>query len=143
MSNIIEPFKREVRYDVTKLKTGKRVNCVVVESDWPEYEIVWRMLQDRMEGKPDSFAAEIRKEQAAKIAMCVEAILELKYSNTTEVANRKANKALSAAEQDVAKFIAEIEAKQLDEIREMFMYSNNIDYLIDELRRMAAEKRAK
>jgi hypothetical protein len=46
------PFQREERYIVTKIKTGKRVDCVVVEADWPEYEIVWRMIQDRMEGKP-------------------------------------------------------------------------------------------
>ena len=25
--------------------------CVVVESDWPEFEPVWRMIQERMEGK--------------------------------------------------------------------------------------------
>jgi len=27
------------------------VDCVVVESDWPEYETVWRMIQDRVEGR--------------------------------------------------------------------------------------------
>jgi hypothetical protein len=44
-------FVREERYIVTKIKTGKQVDCVVVEKDWPEYEIVWKMIQDRVEGK--------------------------------------------------------------------------------------------
>jgi len=30
---------------------------VVVESDWPEYEIVWNMIQARVEGKPNCIAA--------------------------------------------------------------------------------------
>jgi hypothetical protein len=46
-------FNREERYIVTKIKTGKSVDCVVVEKDWPEYEIVWKMLQDRVEGRPN------------------------------------------------------------------------------------------
>jgi hypothetical protein len=47
-----EQFKREIRYDVIKRKTGKKVNCVVIEEDWPEYEPVWQMIQDRVEGRP-------------------------------------------------------------------------------------------
>lgn len=27
-------------------KTG--LNCVVIENDWPEYEPVWKMIEDRM-----------------------------------------------------------------------------------------------
>ncbi|MEW0787055.1 hypothetical protein ACB286_00215 [Enterobacter cloacae] len=26
------------------------LSCVVVESDWPEHEIVWGMIESRMEG---------------------------------------------------------------------------------------------
>ncbi len=48
-------FNREQRYQVIKLKTGKPVECVVVESDWPEYEIVWKMIKDRCEGRPTEF----------------------------------------------------------------------------------------
>ncbi|HKI53633.1 MAG TPA: hypothetical protein VJ987_05875, partial [Anaerolineales bacterium] len=44
-------FQRERRYAVTKLKTGKPVTCVVVEADWPEYEIVWGLIKDRVEGR--------------------------------------------------------------------------------------------
>jgi hypothetical protein len=25
------------------------MNCVVVESDWPEYEIVWKMIEERVD----------------------------------------------------------------------------------------------
>lgn len=62
-------FKREVRYRVIKLKhlteeqrqklddLCDEVNTpprdyVVIESDWPEYETVWAMIQARMEGSP-------------------------------------------------------------------------------------------
>lgn len=69
-------FKRETRYLVLKVKDiaglssyeldwleylSKRVEqlrkfrgnkepleCVIVEKDWPEYEIVWKMLEDRV-----------------------------------------------------------------------------------------------
>ena len=44
-------FNRELRYTVTKNKTGQAVNAVVVEEGWPEYEIVWGMIQDRVEGR--------------------------------------------------------------------------------------------
>jgi hypothetical protein len=58
-------FKREERYIVTKIKTSnnkvgsipikthQRVEAVVVEKDWPEYEVVWGMIQDRVEGRPN------------------------------------------------------------------------------------------
>ena len=35
------------------LNDKERVHCVVVEHDWPEYELVWKMIQDRVEGKPN------------------------------------------------------------------------------------------
>ena len=31
----------------------KRREFVVVEHDWPEFEIVWGMIQDRVEGRPN------------------------------------------------------------------------------------------
>jgi len=47
-------FKREKRYQVIKLSNPNwKGSCVVVEDDWPEYEIVWKMIQDRVEGKPN------------------------------------------------------------------------------------------
>lgn len=61
-------FKREDRYIVFKisqldeeqLELLERVqrelptlcDCVVVESDWPEYEKVWEMIEDRTLPKP-------------------------------------------------------------------------------------------
>ena len=58
-------FKREERYIVVKVKTLsdsalfdlrdylyqegiQTTDCVVVESDWPEYEIVWKMIEERV-----------------------------------------------------------------------------------------------
>ena len=64
-------FEREERYLVFKLKDIKNVlnkteydilylladkmnrlrpikDCVVVEDDWPEYELVWDMIEERM-----------------------------------------------------------------------------------------------
>lgn len=68
-------FKREERYIVVKLKhlAGLQVaplrnflrenrvptlDCVVIESDWPEYEPVWKMIERRMAGQPAVTAAE-------------------------------------------------------------------------------------
>lgn len=62
-------FEREDRYAVIKYKKltnnqwtlvpellekfdKARVDCVVVEKDWPEYHLVWTMLEHRMAGKP-------------------------------------------------------------------------------------------
>ena len=65
-------FKREKRYQVTKLSNPNwKGSCVVVEDDWPEYEIVWKMIQDRVEGKPN-----IIEQQAAQIAKLEAAIKE-------------------------------------------------------------------
>lgn len=33
------------------------LQCVVVESDWPEYEPTWKAIEARMNGVPDSCAA--------------------------------------------------------------------------------------
>lgn len=39
----------------SRLESGKNyLACVVVESDWPEYELVWKMIEARMTGKPNS-----------------------------------------------------------------------------------------
>lgn len=67
----VEPFKREERFIVVKRKnlSGYQedrlrdhfkasqiptVECVVVESDWPEYETVWKMIEARVTGKTDA-----------------------------------------------------------------------------------------
>lgn len=71
-------FKREDRYVVLKRKDVNRLphwqkealreilteienmmpprEYVVVESDWPEYETVWDMIQARVEGRPNQIA---------------------------------------------------------------------------------------
>ncbi|KSL05501.1 hypothetical protein AAA503_20375 [Pseudomonas aeruginosa] len=81
-------FKREERYLVLKLKDLSPAaeehirqyvaarnlpnrQCVVVESDWPEYELVWTMIEARVAGRPSAMeilAAEaqaLREEVAA------------------------------------------------------------------------------
>ena len=67
-------FKREDRYIIIKRSDLKKVpvayrsalvdpmfsllshlphrECVVVEQDWPEYHLVWAMIEHRMAGKP-------------------------------------------------------------------------------------------
>ncbi len=74
-----QDFKREERYYVIKLSDFHRLNlgqqraiegvlkdltylreragkqsleCLVIESDWPEYEPAWKMIEDRMTGRP-------------------------------------------------------------------------------------------
>lgn len=60
-------FNREERYVVFKLEhmddeqiefldrvrreLPDTVDCVVVESHWPEYSKVWQMIEDRVEGE--------------------------------------------------------------------------------------------
>lgn len=70
-------FEREERYQVIKLKTGKPVDCVVVESDWPEYEIVWQMIEARVSGKPseiDRLRAEVEQVNALYQDLGAEAV---------------------------------------------------------------------
>lgn len=31
-----------------EFRGAKPLQCVVVESDWPEYETVWKMIEDRV-----------------------------------------------------------------------------------------------
>jgi hypothetical protein len=39
--------------DLIRATKGKpSLVCVVVESDWPEYEATWKMIEDRVTGKP-------------------------------------------------------------------------------------------
>lgn len=40
----IAAIHNDYRDEIGKL----RLECVVVESDWPEYEIVWKMIEDRI-----------------------------------------------------------------------------------------------
>ncbi|MCH4880212.1 hypothetical protein EQV97_22915 [Pseudomonas sp. TMW22090] len=43
--------KDEVEY-LRDCQAKAMVDCVVVERDWPEYHLVWAMLEHRMAGKP-------------------------------------------------------------------------------------------
>ena len=65
-------FKREERYAVFKfsdMDEGQmkwleevvarlpRRECLVIESDWPEYEPAWQMIEDRVTGKEPEFVS--------------------------------------------------------------------------------------
>jgi len=69
-------FKREKRYQVIKLSNPNwKGSCVVVEDDFPEYEIVWKMIQDRVEGKPniiEQLQAELAATTAGKVTIVKE-----------------------------------------------------------------------
>ena len=92
-------FKRENRYIVHKIgKPDWNKSCVIVEEDWPEYEIVWKMLQDRVEGKPN-----IIEQQAAKIAELIEKASahlaeEQQYSPQWEKTQRELKQAIASTE---------------------------------------------
>lgn len=48
---------RDILEAVRKARRQRNKNeleCVVVESDWPEYEIVWKMIEDRVDAKENS-----------------------------------------------------------------------------------------
>ena len=36
-------------YDHRRLNGKRKFRCVVVESDWPEYEPTWKAIEERME----------------------------------------------------------------------------------------------
>lgn len=81
-------FKREARYiviktsDLAKVPTAYRSDLVdplsrlqahlpnrdfvVVESDWPEYEPVWQMIEARMNGEPTALDAALAREAALR-----------------------------------------------------------------------------
>lgn len=40
--------------DGRKLQGKRELNCVVVESDWPEYEPTWAMIEARVDSKEAS-----------------------------------------------------------------------------------------
>lgn len=82
----LPPFKREERYIVLKRKhmnagqefavrsllgriDVKTVECVVVESDWPEYETVWRMIEDRVTPRATPAAPDEMLERVAELQL--------------------------------------------------------------------------
>ncbi|WP_068090942.1 hypothetical protein [Novosphingobium rosa] len=53
----LTPFKeRAIRDQLAALEVST-VECVAVESDWPEYETVWGMIEARVTGKQPALAA--------------------------------------------------------------------------------------
>ncbi len=90
-------FQREERYIVIKCKyfiNGEHeayvrklldeqqavlVDCVVVESDWPEYEAVWRMIEDRMTGNALALAPLFEEARREGMLEAARTVYELLY----------------------------------------------------------------
>jgi len=116
-------FKREKRYIVHKIgKPDWNKSCVVVEEDWPEYEIVWNMIADRVNGDPyffDELQATIEK-QAAKIAELREKASahlaeEQQYGQQWEKTQRELKQTLTSTDSTwLAEHDAEVRRKVLD-----------------------------
>lgn len=50
--------------DEFRVSVGKHpMECVVVEADWPEYETVWQMIADRVDGEQQQPMPELSDEQ--------------------------------------------------------------------------------
>lgn len=112
---MMSEFKREERYIVVKLKhlAGLQVaplrnflrenhvptlDCVVVESDWPEYEKVWQSIERRMSGQPAVTAAEE-----------LEAVLHWRDKHAQAIRERDAlQQRLNAADQRIDELVAEL-----------------------------------
>lgn len=60
---------------VRKLRDAPQIDCVVVESDWPEYGAVWDMIQARVEGRPNQIAT--LQAENAKQKDCIEQMIQL------------------------------------------------------------------
>ena len=110
-------FKREKRYQVTKLSNPNwNGSCVVVEDDWPEYEIVWNMITDRVNGDPyffDELQATI-EQQAAKIAELREACIAAESAFITQV-DADYNNVVHAAVLKLKQVLISTESNWLDE----------------------------
>jgi hypothetical protein len=65
-----------VRLERGKDERTPGINCVIVESDWPEYEIVWQMIQARFEGRDmrDAWKAMLAPAPAAEAQVSGEMI---------------------------------------------------------------------
>lgn len=124
-----EPFQREDRYivikrsDMENLPIDQRRNfagpCralheqmfiagaparsfLVIESDWPEYEPVWQMIERRMAGQPPVTAAEE-----------LDAVLHWRGKHAQAIRERDALQLhLNAADQPIDELLAEIATVQ-------------------------------
>ncbi|MDO9344877.1 MAG: hypothetical protein Q7T99_15465 [Pseudomonas sp.] len=132
-------FKREERYIVVKLKhlAGLQVaplrnflrenrvptlDCVVVESDWPEYEKVWQSIERRMTGQPAVTAAEE-----------LEAVLHWRGKHTQAIRERGALQVLLNAADELADHNARVSAIAVEDV---LLLQKRVDVLEGLLRRV-------
>lgn len=114
------PFQREDRYIIIKRNDLKKVpvscrsslvdpmfsllshlphqECLVLESDWPEYEPAWKMIERRMSGQPTGIAAEE-----------LEAVLHWRSKHAVAIKERDALQVrLNAADQQIDELTASL-----------------------------------
>ena len=117
-------FKREQRYFVVKVKDAKEyldahqleklaeiadtisegrekdgipaVECVVVESDWPEYESTWRAIEDRVTGAQTQPAPSV-PEGWEKELFCIQHAMAMNNWNWDSDASNDMKRAAYAA----------------------------------------------
>lgn len=51
-----------------KLELKEPVTCVVVEHDWPEYETVWEMIEERVDGPKKNYVVSCFDPDASEIS---------------------------------------------------------------------------
>jgi hypothetical protein len=54
MQPSIEAYMKQAQ-EVRESAGKPHLECLVIESDWPEYEPAWKMIQDRVEGNKSNF----------------------------------------------------------------------------------------
>ncbi|HGM8024901.1 TPA: hypothetical protein ACKP9T_005116 [Pseudomonas aeruginosa] len=109
-------FKREERYLVLKLKDLSPAaeehirqyvaarnlpnrQCVVVESDWPEYELVWTMIEARVAGRPSAMEILAAEAQALRKEVAQQKFLTKVENDALKMMTDKANELKSEVEQ--------------------------------------------
>lgn len=135
------------------------IQCVVVEHDWPEYETVWKMIEDRVDGKQStitSLQAQLaerdktileQQESAYKDAKIIRKHLET-IDEYQRIAYQQRDGRLSALEKVAAlesALKAERLAGKIEGLEEAAEWHTHEGWLLDEsdvpgvLRRLAAE----
>ena len=161
-------FKREERYIVVKIKDidnprqleklryqihqgcgANTIECVVVESDWPEYETVWKMIRDRVEGRPNELTTaktqisdlqlrirELEKEHAQTVQYWLNISSELDDKLTTERADLEQERLVS---DKLEKALKEMVAEKCDYMIRNALGNPEVEYTTKMARSALAE----
>lgn len=67
VNELIELLHIQAKAVAHRAKLGKpRLDCVVVESDWPEYEPTWRAIEARVTGTQNRVRGQQRNDTAQR-----------------------------------------------------------------------------